>query len=216
MRTIQAVLDEANPTRSPEAQHQALLGSALALAPRFVKALVVANVLALPDAAKAARVVRAFATAGGAPGMLAPVTPEGAVAAGQVGVTPTGDILFAAADAVTAAEVVYEPLEEGGVFTDAVDVAASAATLLQGRGAQQLLSVEVTTGVVLGLKTIDARGSAAPAAGEVALTADGLGLVFNVADVIAGKATVRYASTPGQGAGTTPTLAQRLALLVGY
>lgn len=214
-RTLQAVLDESNPNRSDEAQHQVLLGSALGLVTRFAKGAVVANVLVLPDDAKAGRVLRAFATAGGATGMLTPVNPEGAVAAGQVGTTPGGDVLFAVADAITAAEVEYAVLEGAGIFEEDIDVAASVGALSQGRGAVVLISAEVTVGIILGAKPTSARG-AAPAAGFAAIDALGTSIAFNAADVVAGKAHVKYSATPGVGPGTTASLAGRLATVVGY
>lgn len=209
-RPLIDVLNEGNQNKLGSADQAVQMGNALGLVTRFIKAAVVANAIVLPDGFKAAAVIRAFATAGGTTGMKTPVLPEGAVAATQVGTTPTGDILFAAADAVTFAEVEYAVLEGAGVFEEDIDVAASALVFPQGRGAVALLSAEVTAGLVLGAKVIEARGSA-PAAGDAALTADGLGVAFNAADVIAGKAHVKYVATPGVGPGASPSLADRLA-----
>lgn len=209
-RPLIDVLNEGNQNKLGSAAQAVELGNALGLVTRFIKAPVVADVIALPDGFKAASIVRAFATAGGTTGMKTPVLPEGAVAATQVGTTPTGDILFAAADAVTSAEVEYAVLEDGGVFEEDIDVVASALVFPQGRGAVVLLAASVLVGLVLGAKVIEARG-AAPAAGDAALATDGLGVTFNVADVVNGKAHVKYAAAPGVGPGSELSLAARLA-----
>jgi hypothetical protein len=206
-RTLLAVLNESNPNKVSDALHAIKAGDAFALLPSFIAAAVVSDTLVLPTSAKAMSAMSAFATAGGAPGALAFVA-GGAPVAGEFSVSASGDIVFAAADAVTAAEVVYFAVQ-GEVFTETVSVAASAAPFSSGRGGVMLLAASVGVGLSLGAKTPVARGSA-PAAGEAALSADGLSVAFNAADVVIGSATLTYAITPGTG-GTTGVQQRLLA-----
>jgi hypothetical protein len=210
-RALATVLDESNPNKIPSALQSAKAGAAMRLTPAFREGTVAAHTLTLPETAKAGHVMRAFARTGAAPGYKTETAPETAApGVGLCAVTPTGNILFNAADAVTAAEVVYEPLE-GEVLQDTVPVTASVATLAQSRRAVILLSVNVTAGLVLGLKTVNARGTAAPAATNAALSNAGNTVVFNAADVVTGTATVRYIAVPGAGNGSTASLSNRLA-----
>jgi hypothetical protein len=205
-RTIKDVLDEANPNKLPSGAQIAKLGSALSLEPAFIDAGVTANAIALPSAAKAALGLAAFASAGGATGPLAYVA-GGAPVAGEFSVSASGDIVFAAADAVTRAEVLYLPIE-GEVITESVFVAASSAALPSGRKAVLLLSASVVSGIIPGAKTVVARGGA-PAAGEAAINAAGTAIAFNAADVVAGSCELTYVVTPGSGG--TSSLNSRLA-----
>lgn len=204
-RTIKDVLDESNPNKLPSGAQIAKLGTALSLLVRFIAASVTANVMALASDAKARFGLFAFATAGGSTGLKTFV--PGAPAAGQFSIDAKGDIIFAGADAVTAAEVSYLPME-GEVFTEDLTVTASAAALSSGRGAVLLISAEVLTGIIPGAKTVTTRATA-PAAGEASIDTLGTSIAFNAADVVAGTCRVTYIVTPGTG-GTTSE-AQRLA-----
>jgi len=212
-RSLRTALNESNPNRLPSAGQVAKLGDALALSSAFVAGAVSSDALALPSNAKALSVLGAFATAGGATGWLLPVAPGAAPIAGECGVSPSGDILFAAADAVTAAEVTYL-VAEGEVFTETLEVVASAAALPQSKQAVVLISAEITSGLSLGAKTSIARASA-PAAGEAAISLDGASIAFAAADVLAGQAIVTYVAQPGAGS-TLPSLAARLASGVDF
>lgn len=205
-RTIKDVLNESNPNKLPSGAQIAQLGSALALEPIFIDSAVSANAIALPNASKAKLGLAAFASAGGATGPLAFVA-GGAPVAGEFSVSAAGDLVFAAADAVTRAEVSYLPFE-GEIITETVNVAASAAALPSGRKTSLLIAASVVTGIATGAKSVMARGSA-PAAGEAAINAAGSSIVFNAADVVAGSALLTYVITPGSGG--TSSLASRLA-----
>lgn len=214
-RTLRAALDESNPNKLPTAAQSLPLGRGLSLLCLFAADAVASNVLVLPEEQKAGQVLRAYARVGGSTGYKTVVAAETAApAAGQVAITPSGDIRFAAADAVTEAEVIYAPME-GEIFEDSVEVAASAATLSQSRRALQILSVTVDVGLIPGAKAIAARGSA-PAAGSAALSAAGTGLAFNAADVVAGRATVRYIAVPGVGNGPDESIASALQSQVNF
>jgi len=214
-RTLRAALNESNPNKLPVGGHDVLIGSALGLTPAYFEGAVAADILTLPEEAKAAAPLLVFARTGGTTGYKVPTDPETVPLAGEVSITPTGDLIFAAADAVTTVEATYAPIE-GDIITEQVDVAASVATLLFARRARMLLAVTVDVGVVLGAKLIVPRGTAAPALGEVALDAAGTGVVFNAGDVVAGRATIRYIAAPGVGVGVTLSLRARLQTQVLY
>lgn len=205
-RSILDVLNESNPNKLPSAAQIAKLGSALGLEAAFLDSAVSANAIVLPNAAKALVGIAAFASVAGATGAKTFVS-GGAPVAGEFSVSATGDIVFAAADAVTQAEVSYMPIE-GEVITESVSVAASSAALPSGRKACLLLSATLDAGIAPGPKTVMARG-AAPAAGEAAISASGLAVAFNAADVVAGSCTLTYIVTPGSGG--TSSLTSRLA-----
>lgn len=213
-RPLRDVLNESNPNKLPSGAQTLRLGDALALVTLFASGTVTSDVLSLPESEKAGQITRAFARVGGSTGYKTVVAPETTPAAGECAITPSGDVLFAAADAVTSAEVMYAPVE-GEVFEDVVDAAASAAAFVQGRRALALLSAEVITGAIPGTKTPAARGSA-PAAGTAALSAAGTGVAFNAADVVAGSVRLRYLAVPGVGSGPQPSIAQALASQVGF
>ena len=208
-RTLKTVLDEANPNKEPSAFQIAKAGSALGVVGAFVTGTVTSNKLTLPTGQKALQVLSAFSRVGTLTGYLTPIATETTPTTGQVAVNANGDIVFAVADAVTSAEVVYQPVE-GEIYTDSVAVVASSATLLQSRRALKILSVSVVTGVIPGAKTVVARGTAAPTAGNVALNAAGAAVVFNAADVVAGTALITYIATPGVGNGPALPLSGRL------
>ena len=200
-RTLAAVLNESNPNKIADALKDAKAGVALSLIPGFCTGAVAADTLTLPSDLKALAALSVRATAAGTPGVKV-LDPAGTPAAGEFGITPTGDILFAAADAVTAAEVVYVAVE-GEVITETLAVVASQALLVQGRKGVLLLGATVLVGVTLGpIPTVIARGSA-PGPAETCFTNDGMALFFNMADVVAGSVSVTYVLTPGTGGSTS-------------
>jgi hypothetical protein len=209
-RDLEAVLDEANPNKLPTAAQVVRLGSGMGQIVAFREGAVALDVMQLPDTAKCALPLRVFRRTGGATGYCTVVAPETVPAAGQVSVTAVGDLLFAAADAVTAAEAYYEPVE-GEFFEDEVTVGAgSIATLAQARRGVLLREAEVLVGVIPGVKLVVGRGTA-PAAGQAALSAAGGTVAFNAADAVAGdRVRLRYIATPGVGNGPAASLSGRL------
>lgn len=210
-RNVEYILDEANPNKIPSGLQVVRAGKAMKLIPRFEAGTVTANVLTLPEDAKALHVLLAFARTGTATGWKIGVSPAATLAAGQVNVTPTGDIAFFGTDAVTGAEVWYIPME-GELVEDTIQVTAGGAgTLLGERQALRVLEAEVLTGAAPGNKTVVQRG-ATPAAGEAAATAPGQ-VAFNGADIAGtgGTARILYIARPNVGS-ALPSLGQRLAL----
>lgn len=213
-RTLRAVLNESNANKSPAADHQVLVGDALAIAPAFITGTVSGNVLLLPQNAKAGQVLRCWARAGGSTGNKQPAAAEATPGAGFCSVNQLGDIEFAAADAVTAVDVLYVPVE-GTIVTEQVQVTASVGLFLNSKRVSQLLSVTVDTGIVLGAKVVADRASA-PALGSASASAAGTGVTFNAGDVVTGLATLVYIASPGVGTDTQASLASRLQTAVDY
>ena len=215
-RTLQAVLNEANPNKLDPAFQKVVVGDALALIPRIFSGAVTSDTLVLPTNAKAIAILSAYATAAGTPGYRTPVAQLTALAATTCKVSPTGDILFSAGTAVTAAEVVYMSAE-GQVITETVDVVASVGTLNFNRSATTLLSANVLVGATLGpIPTIVLRGTAAPSATECALSDVGNTIAFNAADVVTGSVSVSYIAFPGSGTSSQDSLADLLASQVDF
>lgn len=213
-RSNQDLMNEANPNKVASAIQVLKGGDAYGLIPRFVKGTVgtvTTHVLTLPNNAKACAVLAAYSTVGTLTGRLTPVQQGTAVTTGLVGITAGGDILFATADAVTAAEVQYISYE-GNVITETVAVsAAGVASLGGGRSAVLLIAANLLTGTTTGVKTINARGGSAPAT-TTADVSDTGGVRFAAADATpGGTATITYVATPGIGSEALP-LSGRLAL----
>jgi len=209
MTTVRTSLNKANPASIAMDLQRLAFGEVVNLIPKLVRAPVVAHKLVLPENAKAARILNAFG-AGTASGYKTPlaVGSSAAPAAGEVTVNGAGDIVFATADAITVATVIYVA-QEGEVFEDTIDVAAGVGTLLGGRSAALLLSGTALVGTVVGAVTPLQRG-AAPATGQAAIQgASDKNIVFAGGDGVT-RATVRYLAVPGEGTTTFTTLAQGL------
>lgn len=211
-RSVDTVLDEANPNKLPSAMQLTEAGKAFrSNSAHIAQGAVAANVLALPENARAAGLLSVYSRVGGVTGYFGFAERESTPGAGNAAVDPIGNVEFAAADAVTNAEVVYLPAE-GDIIEDSIQVPASGiGAFLQAREGVILLTATLVTGVVLGAKTVVTRGSA-PGAGEAALSDLGQP-IFLAADVGAGggTATVRYVARPGVGTGVDVDLLARLA-----
>ncbi len=199
MRALRAILNEGSPGKIGDANRLLQAGEAMALIPRTFRGAVVANVLVLPEGAKCAAVLQAFATVATAEGQKVPDVAGVVPAAGEAAPNAAGDIAFNAADAVTAAEVVYLAFE-GAIVEDLLDVdtGTDIATFLGGRAGAVLISAEALTGAVTGAKTPAPRGGAA-ATTLCAITDDGLGVLFNAATDAVLTCRVRYIAQPGVG-----------------
>jgi len=192
-RTTRAVLNESNPNKVPSALQLLPGGEAVALIPARRTLVAVAGVTSLPSNEKAAAVLAAFST-GASPGWKTPVAPGATPGAGEVGISPDGDILFGDA-AVVAAEVVYVMAEGTPTTLTAFSVVSGTLTLPSGITANMLLSATVVTGVLPGAVPVVDRGST-PGSGEVALSADGLTVEFHADEVIDGTATIEFLANP--------------------
>ena len=195
-RLLFNVLNEANPNRIADAAREVYLGSALGNAPRNARVAVVAGtgVGALPEDAKAAAVLRCFVTAGTVTGHFTALQTAAAPATTQVGVSPTGNLQFLIADAVTEAEVTYVTAE-GIVRQETISVASQIGVLPTGIQAKTLLSATDVTGGGSVAKTVVARSNA-PAASSASISIDGDTIRFGDAGVT--SALVRYIAWPAE------------------
>ena len=199
MRTLREILNEAQPGKLPDANRQLRMGEAMAVGARTVRGAVVGDVLVLPETAKAMAILGVYAVAGTVTGRFTAAAPDSTPATTQAAVDPAGNIEFAAADAVTIAEVVYIA-HEGGIYEDLIDVDAGGTEQgsLQGlRGAAMIISVEATAGTATGAKTVAGRGTT-PGAGAAAIADDPTLIEFAAADAVT-QARVRYIAQPGIG-----------------
>lgn len=197
-RILKTVLDEGNNNKLAAALAELPLGRTMNLVPKFYRGAVVANVLVLPDEAKAAAILSAVRTAGTTIGYTTPVLTSAVVATNQCKVDAKGDIAFFGTDAVTEAEVVYVAVE-GDLVTREIDVVAGTGVgaLPSSDVGVLLLSATVLAGGALGAKTVLPRVSAAPAAGNVALDLNGDQVLFAVADAVT-RASITYRKIPSR------------------
>lgn len=199
-RTLKTILNESNPSKLGAAGQCAKMGTLLALSPRYVDSAVASHVLTLPEAARAIHILHCYATAGTVTGQMTPIDNDGAPATTEVAVTPTGNIIFQATDAVTAAEVLYL-MCEGAIYEETVVVATNVGTLLGSRSGRLLLEATALVGTTTGAETIVARGTT-PATTQAALNDAGTGVVFAAADAVT-RATIKYIAAPGIGSEDT-------------
>jgi hypothetical protein len=181
-RSLKSAANEGDTNKIGSVAKDVGLGSALTLGPMSVRGAVTASKFTLPDNAKASNVVRCFATAGTVTGALTPII-SGVVATGQCAIDVLGNVVFFGADAVTAAEILYEPLE-GDVITTSTVTDATGLALLGGSGQGRLL----LAATIAGASRVVLARAAVPTATDAALTLLGTGIKFNVAD--AAKACV--------------------------
>lgn len=148
--------------------------------------------LLLPADAKAVSVISAYAVAGaGTLGPLAVIA--GVPAAGQVAVAPNGDIVFAAADAWTSVDVVYQPAK-ADVFTFTGPVVPATGVMAlpvpaTALGVVSLQSATAISGTVTGAKEVVAEG-AVPAATLANLDLAKSQAQFAIADAVTSATVV--------------------------
>lgn len=216
-------LDRANPNDAFDILRSVALGSVLLgqipqdyrkanLAVADPYSLATLGILKLPDNAKAAYIISAYARAGGValgpltivgtPGV--PVTP----ATTQIGVTPNGDIACLLSDAYTSVDILYvperadsnaldkngeiaNPATPGNVFPVITNVLTLPAALV-ARGVVLLIEAEALAGTVTGKKIVLVPGSGAPATGQARLNLAKGTITFATADAVT-RARVKLA-----------------------
>lgn len=209
--TVQEEYNRGNANTAADMNRLAHLGDGLAQNSPRSESLVVAAHLAVPSH-PARQILRCRATVGGTTGICTPADPETTPAVTQCVVDELGRIEFAAADAVTACEVTYVPVE-GDLVTETIPVTAGGVgTLLQDRSAISLVSANLLAPAATpGVKTQVARGTAVPGAGSCAIQDVGTTINFVAAEAgVACTAVVSYYAFPGVGASTTATMGLRL------
>lgn len=145
-----------------------------------------AQSLILPEDAKAMAIRYAYARTGsGTQGLLTvDATAASAPAAGHVKISPNGDIMFAAADAWTSVDVVYEPEKQDVQEFTGLGVASNALTLPTAPGlAVMLLEVESLAGTHTGKFAVIAPGGS-PSTLQACLSADKTQVLFASADAV--------------------------------
>lgn len=182
-------------------------GDTDALGPLFVDLPVVNDVMVLPDSQKCESILGGFASVGTLTGPLLGLDPGATQIAGTVKPDADGNVLFATADAVTQAEIVYVTIE-GSLVSRQLQVTINLATLPGGEKLRQILSVVSDEGGVTGTLAVALRG-ATPGAGFAAINAAGTRILFAAADAVT-LATVSYLAMPGTGS-AADGLAARLA-----
>lgn len=141
------------------------------------------DALVLPEAARAAVILRAFAKAGGVTGALTVAAKDATPTTGQIAIAPNGNIVTLGTDALTSIDVFYIPEGQGIVMETVFPVVSNAIALpanLSGKVAV-LEEVEVLTGTATGKKVVLTRGGS-PSAGQAALNLTGTTVSFASAD----------------------------------
>lgn len=141
--SLKQALDRSNPTSVPSMLQSIAFGDVIRRFPTQLRGAapssdpygVSGNVsLVLPDDAKAATILRAYARAGsGTVGELVVEAIGASLSAGQCCVSPDGNILFDAADAWTSVDVYYVPAYQD-VIELTLPVASGVVTLPVGAG----------------------------------------------------------------------------------
>lgn len=145
------------------------------------------HVLVLPEDAKAHSIERTTVRAGGATGEFTAQAYGATPATTQVAVTPSGDIAFLAADAITDADLCYIP-EKGDVAELTLSATAANEITLPTpwttQGVVLLTEVEVTKGTATGKKIILVPNNANPAAGRANLDIAKGKVLFQATDAV--------------------------------
>ena len=138
-------LNRSDPNTAHDIFRTILLGAVLSTLRAVIRAVApVSNTIVLPNMAKAKRVLSAYARAGaGTLGELTVSATPATPAAGEVGWSATGNILFNAADAWTSVDVEFEPMVNVAEFAaEGYPIAAGVMAVPQAaRPAVMLLEV---------------------------------------------------------------------------
>lgn len=179
-------LNRSDPNTAHDIFRTILLGAVLSTLRAVIRAVApVSNTIVLPNMAKAKRVLSAYARAGaGTLGELTVSATPATPAAGEVGWSATGNILFNAADAWTSVDVEFEPMVNVAEFTaEGYPIAAGVMAVPQAAQPAVML-LEVVAYDALGAATtvtILPPGTV-PAAGQCALDLAKANVAFFAAD----------------------------------
>jgi len=211
--TNRASLDRGNPNTLPDAARLIALGSLLAgQIPQFRRnvdmdalgagdyALATLDCLELPAHAKAHTILRATVRAGtGGTGEYTVDAYGATPSTTECAVSPNGDIVFLATDAVTDVDVSYIP-ERGDVIDTVFPVVSDAIvfpTAITNRGVILLAECEALVGTTTGKKIVLVPGGS-PSAGQCALTSvTKAGVTFAAADAVT-RARVKLVVTAAE------------------
>jgi len=212
--TVQEELTKRTINNLAELIQRAELGDGLAQCTIRMERLTTPTAHIFTPSVKARQILRCWASAAGSTGDKTVAVPESTPGAGACAVDPNGNIEFAAADAVTVAEVLYIPVE-GETITETIPVTAGGIAVFNNsrQAAQILTATLVAPAATPGAKTPVARGTAAAAvgAGGCSVNDTGLGIEFLPAEAgVACTANVTYIAFPGVGTGTQDGFQARL------
>ena len=207
--SLKTAFDTALLSTIADAAAIAKLGSVLRALPTFlrIKNMVTAPVspyqlstvqtLTLPDDAKAATILTAYArTATAGAGVLTVAAVGATPTTGQIAVAPNGDIVTLAADAITNVDVIYQP-NKYDLFEVVLPVVAATGLMalpaaFTSKGVVFLLEGEALVGTAIAKKIVVVPGAGATAAGQVKLDVAKANVMFNIADAIT-SARVKFA-----------------------
>jgi hypothetical protein len=204
--------DKANPNDLPDFFRKIALGSLLMgqmtqqlrkkdLSAASSYALATLGCLVLPDNGKAAVILRAYARAGtGTLGELTVVAFGVTPTAGQIAVSPNGDIVCLLADAYTSVDIDFVPERgdsnaldrdgnvnntsaPGNVFPVVTNVITLPA-VITARGVILLAEAEALQGTATGKKVVLVPGAGAPSAGQARLNLAKSTITFATADAV--------------------------------
>jgi len=186
MTTLREVLDRADPNVHPDAEREARptrMARVRSVRGNTADGTLASDTIALAEADRALFASSAYVAAGASTGVFAPSAVGVAPAAGQVGVSPTGELVFNAADAVTDAEVTYTTIDaDDPVDLQNLPVVAGVLTLPSSLRAALILSAQdVTIPDTPVTLTPLFRGATPAGATEVAVGDDPNTLVFDPA-----------------------------------
>lgn len=159
--------------------------------------------LGLPYYSRAVKIDRAVARAGGVTGELTLAAYGATPSTGEIAVSPSGDIVTLASDAITSLDVYYRPVA-GDVAEVTLPVATGVMTLPSHLSGKALLLLEaeatvVDTGGVSGAKIILVPATAATATTKAALSVDRTKVYFNNATDLVLQARVKLLVAPDPG-----------------
>lgn len=150
--------------------------------------------LGLPYKSRATSILRAYGRTGTAgTGELAVQAFGATPTSGQIAVSPSGDIVTLAADALTDVWVVYTPMPGEVIELPALPAPAGVLTLptwVSDRGPIYLLEAEATAATNTGRKIVLANATTNTATTKAALSVDGTKVYFNTATDVVTEARV--------------------------
>jgi hypothetical protein len=160
--------------------------------------------LVLPDDAKAASIISAYArTATAGVGALTVAAANATPTTGQIAVAPNGNIVALAADAQTDVDIYYIPeiqdvFELGGPPANNPSGAPQGAAVVPTTGVMALPTGLVTQGIVMLMEAEVITATAATGIGKKIVTAPGAtGIVAGQAQLNAAKTAIQFAIADG-------------------
>jgi hypothetical protein len=211
-RTLQQVLDDANPTSLATALQQIGFGAVLRSLPVMVHAqvpetaptdaLATTHIVRLPDACKAQSLHRAYARVGTVSGELTcdAGRQTTTIVTAHAAVTESGDIALLSTDAITSIDLEYVPAKQDIVEVTLPVVAASGVCALPAwittRGVKTIVGATIVTATNTGTCKVITPAAAVPTSTlNVNLNVAKTQVQFRIADAVT-LATIKLALVP--------------------